>query len=319
MYYWLVADPSEGYNEYRRLANIATQTDQDDFGMKLLDEFLQFYSAPRRQGQFNAAGIMAEQVTRERALMWMERLHWGEYYVEAVSFADEVLRDPNAFEIREESEDLAVLGNIVALWARDSHMTRGYREETLTKAEAMWQRLDELSVSSDTLPQESWPGHGWRLPSALFMMILPVWTKLRTTTIWQCSISISLKGFDDEVAFLLNNLAYLNANRGKMEDANLQANRARRIFVRFGNQRGEAWALSTLANVEIRAGDYDRAISYATMALDRFAKVADERGIVWRCWLGLRHGAKMSNRKSSEDLEKTKSSLRRTCRTRRTI
>ena len=281
MYYWLVADPAEGYKEYRRLANIATQTDQDDFGMKLLDEFLQFYSAPRRQGQFSVAKITAEQVTRERALMWMERLHWGEYYVEAVSFADEVLRAPNAFEIREAPEDLIILGNIIALWARDSHMTKGYREETLTKAEAMWQRLDQLNMPPDTTTTAGTLARA-RLATSIGFMYDDIARLDRAEHYYALAVQHfdRLEGFEDEVAFLLNNLAYLNANRGKMEDANLQANRARRIFVQFGNQRGEAWALSTLANVEIRAGDYDRAISYATLALERFAEVVDERGIV---------------------------------------
>lgn len=281
IYYLLAADPAEGYKEYRRLANFATQTDQDDFGMKLLDEFLQFYGAPRRQGQFNAAGIMAEQVTRERTLMWMERLHWGEDYPEAVNFADEVLRVPGAFEIHENPEDLAVLGNIVALWARDSHMTRrGYREETLTRAEAMWQRIDQLGVPPDTTTARTLARA--RLATSIGFIYDDTARLDKAEYFYALAVQNfdQLKGFEDEVAFLLNNLAYLNANRGKMEDANLQANRARCIFVKFGNQHGEAWALSTLANVEIRAGDYDRAINYATMALDRFAEVADERGIV---------------------------------------
>ena len=89
-----------------------------------------------------------------------------------------------------------------------------------------------------------------------------------------------LTGFEDELARLRNNLAYLNANLGKMENAHNQANAARRTFVRLGNQEGEAWALSTLAMVEIRAGDYTRAIRNATDALNMFDKVSEQRGIV---------------------------------------
>ena len=84
--------------------------------MKLLDEFLRFYSIPRRQRQFEYAGISDAQITRDRALMWMERLHWQERYPAAKEFAEEILRAPAAFEIRE-GVDLGILGNIVALWA----------------------------------------------------------------------------------------------------------------------------------------------------------------------------------------------------------
>jgi len=284
LYYSLVADPKTGYEEYRRLANLATETDNDDFGMKLLDEFLRFYNDPRRVIQLDRVNIKPERLIRDRTLMWMERLHWSEHYTEAVKFAERVMQKRLDFYIGEDAEGVAVLSNITALWARDCEMTQGYQPQTLERAETMWIRLTDQAGSIPNPPTTTLLARA-RLATSVGYLHRKASNLTAAKTCYLEAVQIfkqfeESNRFVDEMAFLLNNVAYLNANQGHMEEANLQANRARRYFVQLGNQRGEAYALSTLANVEIRSGDYDRAVEFATAAVDKFKPLADERGTV---------------------------------------
>jgi hypothetical protein len=69
LYYLLVVNPRQGYEEYKRLVNLANQHRQVGFSMHLTDEFLRFYNTPNRRELFKLAGITNQQIISEVAEM----------------------------------------------------------------------------------------------------------------------------------------------------------------------------------------------------------------------------------------------------------
>jgi len=90
----------------------------------------------------------------------------------------------------------------------------------------------------------------------------------------------ALGSYRDELAMLLNNMAYLYATRGEMTMARSLASEALRINRELNNIYSLGLTLTTLANVEIRRGDYRQAADYAQDALGKFQELEDAHGTV---------------------------------------
>lgn len=275
LYYLLAQDVRAGYEKFRELSDQAHRDRQVGFAMQLLDEFLRFYNTPARRRLFAMAEIAPEQVTRENALLWLERFHWWANYDRAVAFAEKLMADPAGFHIRD--VDLAIWGNLYAFWVRDRTILYGYESATIEKARPALEALRRGSTAgrAELLARA-------RLATSIGYMLdqgglldsaAPYYVEAKT------AFSV-LDGYRDELAMLLNNMAYLYATRGQMTLARSLASEALRINLELNNIYSRGLTLTTLANVEIRRGDYRQAGDYGQEALGLFQELEDAHGTI---------------------------------------
>ena len=89
-----------------------------------------------------------------------------------------------------------------------------------------------------------------------------------------------LAGYRDELAILLNNLAYAYARQGRFHLARPLASEALRINESMVNDYTTGLTLSTFAAIEAVRGNFDDAIRYGQDARERFQRMEDPHGIV---------------------------------------
>ena len=275
LYYLLAQDFRAGYETFHELSDQAHRDRQVGFAMQLLDEFLRFYNTPTRRRLFAMAEIAPEQITRENALLWLERFHWWANYGRAVEFAEKLLADPADFYVRD--EDLAIWGNLYTFWVRDRAILYGYEPETIERARPILDALRQRKSPG----REDLLAHA-RLATSIGYMLdqgglldsaAPCYVEAKTAF-------SSLGGYRDELAMLLNNMAYLYATQGQMTLARSLASEALRINRELNNIYSRGLTLATLANVEIRRGDYRQAADYGQEALGLFQELEDAHGTI---------------------------------------
>lgn len=275
LYYLLVQDVRAGYQKFRELSDQAHRERQVGFSMQLLDEFLRFYNAPSRRRLFAMADISSEQVTRENALLWLERFHWWASYKRAIEFAEKLMNDPDQFYIRE--ADLAIWGNLYAFWVRDWTILYGYEASKIERARPILEALRQQEASD----REGLLARA-RLATSIGYMLHqgglldsaePYYVEAKTAF-------TALSSHHDELAMLLNNMAYLYATRGEKTMASSLASQALRINQELNNTYSLGLTLTTLANVEIRRGDYREAADHAQDAQHLFQELEDAHGTV---------------------------------------
>ena len=276
LYYFLVRDPRQGYLEYKRLTEEANRRRWLAFGMQLLDEFLRFYNSDPRRGQFDRVHITHQQVVRESAQTWVERFHWWGQYLRAIDFARQILDHPETFSI-DPTSDVAVLGNVCALWSRARAMHYGYEKEVYDETHEMLKRLPPLADCNDeqTLArarlctslgyQSRWGGH-YVLASRHYVEGVAAFRKLKT--------------HEDELAIVLNNLAWVYARQGRFRLARILGSEALAIDKKEGTDYSTGLTLTNLAYVERMAGGYPQAVIYAEQALELFRDLEDPHGTV---------------------------------------
>jgi len=273
LYYLLVQDPREGYREYQVLTDRANRERQVGFAMRLLDEFLRFYN---NREQFVAAGISHDQVVRQSAQMWVERFHWWGDYSREITFARKVLDNPTRLSIRPQ-EDLAILGNVCALWARARAMLYGYEESVAAEAKGYLGRLPPVAecdrnqllargrLGTSVGYQYRWAG---RFEDAVVVNrdAIAAFRKLGE--------------YPDELAIVLNNQAYTHARQGRFRLATILSDEALQINREMGTDYSLGLSLTNRAAVDRIAGNYHEAIQYAEEALKIFRYLQDPHGIV---------------------------------------
>lgn len=277
LYYQLASDQRQGYEEYKRLSSQASRRRWVGFGMRLLDEFLRFYNAPGRMRLFEAAGITHEQVVRESVQMWVERFHWWGQYEREIQFARRVLDQPDVL-IRPEG-DLAIQGNICALWARAEAVLNGYDPGVVEEAVSM---LGRLPLLVDCTPEEALArarlstsiGYQYRL-RGLLAQAAAQYVDAKAAFL---KLEDNLEDYLDEYALLLNNLAFAYAKQGRMSLARPLAHEALRTTVDMGDDYSMGLALSTLSEIARIRGNYPQAVAYGEEALTLFRELEEAHG-----------------------------------------
>jgi tetratricopeptide (TPR) repeat protein len=295
LYYLLSRDPCQGYEEYKRLSDQANRHRWVGYSMRLLDEFLRFYNTPERRRQFQAACISHEQIIRESAQMWVERFHWWGQREREIQFARRILDRPGDFFIHPE-EDVAVLGNICALWARARAMRYGYDPGVVEEAQAM---LDRLPPLADCTPEQALARA--RLSTSIGYQ-LNLGGLLAPAAIRYVDAKAAfhkMKDYPDELAMLLNNLAFVYAKQGRMALARPLAHEALQINEQMGSEYSTGLTLSTLSAIARMRGNYPRAVAYGEEALAIFRELEDTHGTV----LAHLHIAEAARRMAKHELE----------------
>jgi tetratricopeptide (TPR) repeat protein len=276
LYYVLVQDARQGYEEYKRLSNQASRRRWVGFSMRLLDEFLRFYNPPERRELFEAAGISHEQVIRESAQMWVERFYWWGQRKRVVQFAHYILKHPDIFYVRPEKDE-AILGNICGRWTDAQADLYGYTPSVVKEAQAILDRLPEPvdSTSEQTLARA-------RLATSIGYQLRRGGQLALAATYYVVANAAFRKsaGYRDELVILLNNLSFAYAKQGRMELARPMAHEALRINERIGSEYSTGLTLSTLANIARMRGNYGQAIEYGQEALAIFRELEDAHGTV---------------------------------------
>ncbi|MBN1878202.1 MAG: ATP-binding protein, partial [Anaerolineae bacterium] len=153
VYYLLIVNPRQGYEEYKRLTDLANRHRWVGFSMRLLDEFLRFYNAiiPNRRALFEEIGITTDVILRESAWMWVERFFWWGRNHKLIQLAEHILEKPETFYIHCSAEattcseqDLALVGNVYAFWANAQGMLHGYAPSVVDRLRAMLERFPTL-------------------------------------------------------------------------------------------------------------------------------------------------------------------------------
>ena len=288
VYYLLIANPREGYEEYKRLTDLANRHRQVGFSMRLLDEFLRFYNAtlPDRRKLFEVVGITNQQIIRESAWMWVERFDWWSQEEKEIQLAEYILTHPEEFLIMCpddasicSDEDLAIMGNIYAFWTGARARIYGYEESTVEKALAMLARLPSLVTCSleQALARARLAtavGFQYRLGGLLDQAVehyvngKAAFHKLE-----------NLEDHYEEYTLLLQSLAIVYAKQGRMPLARPLAHEALRINEKIGSEYSTGLTLNTLSNIAQMRGNYPKALEYGEEALAIFRGQSDLRGI----------------------------------------
>jgi tetratricopeptide (TPR) repeat protein len=109
-----------------------------------------------------------------------------------------------------------------------------------------------------------------------------------------------LDGYRDELASLLNNLAYVYARQGHKNRALLLAHEALRINEETGNEYSTGLTLSALARIQRMWGNYPQAMAYGEEALDLFRELEDAHGTD----LAYLHAAAAKRRLAKDNIER---------------
>ena len=295
LYYVLAHDAAKGYADYKRLSDEANRKRLVGHGMRLLDEFLRFYNAPGRRDLFKAAGVMHEQVVRESAMMWVERFYWWGQLDRLEQFAQQLTERPEALHIR--PDDTALLGDVYARWVDGAGMRKGHNPELVAQAELLLGRLPPITNGDPdhVLARArlcTSIGYQYRLGGLLDKAVK--YYKEANAGFRQST------RYPDELAMLLNNLAYVYARQGRMEMGVPLANEALRISRSMGKDYSTGLTLSTLAAVDSIRGHYPQAVDYGQEALDLFRGLGDPHGIA----LAYRSIAYAMRKMAKRDIEK---------------
>ncbi len=282
LYYALVCNAGEGYHEYLRLSEEAIRNRWTGYSIRLLDEFLRFYNEPgteegdppRRRARFADAGVTHDAVIRESVRLWMERFYWWGQHEKAVRFAAKIEAAPETFHI-DPQRDVAFLANIYARWLDSAATLAGYDERLVNRANALIARLPRLEQCT---PEEA---------VAVARLHYAIGFQYRTggllhpagehSGIAKAAFR-SLNAYHDELAILLNSLAYVYAQQGRMELARPVADEALQINESMGSDYSRGLTYSTLAAVYGMIGDYSRAVEYGQEALSIFRDLEDAHG-----------------------------------------
>ncbi len=294
LYYQMVRDPRRAYQEYKDLSDQANRHRWVGFGMRLLDEFLRFYNTTERRRQFEASGITHEQVIRESAELWVERFYWWGQKQRCVTLAELIMDDPQRFQIRD--DDLALLGNICARWADAKADREGYDTAVVARATSFLARIGDDPSSPDATLAAA------RLNTSIGYQLRKGGQLRQATKSYVAGNTAyrRLERYKDELAILLNNLAYAYARQGRFHLARPLASEALRINESLNNDYTTGLTLSTFAAIEVLRGRFDEAIAYGTDARDRFRRMQDPHGIV----LAYHSLARAERRKAKESIEK---------------
>lgn len=280
LYYQLVCDPQQGYREYKRLTTQANRDKQVGFCMRLLDEFLRFYNDPwhdnRRRRQCEAAGLTHDQVVRESVQTWMERFHWWEKYLVEISFAEQVFEQLEALHIR--SQDIAILGNIYALWGRARAMKFGYEKEIVAEVKSVLEKMPPISTcDAEHLLAlgrlETTVGYQYRQGGILDQAAQHTGRAIAAFRL--------LNDYREELSWALNNQAFIAAKQGDIALARSLVYDAMRIAHETHNTMSIVLNLTNQASIERTARqDYYQAIEYAQEALRLAQTLQSVHGIV---------------------------------------
>jgi tetratricopeptide (TPR) repeat protein len=296
MYYILARDVKQGYAEYKLLSDQANRRRWVGLGMRVLDEFLRFYNTPDLRKRFEDAGIPYERVIRESAQMWVERFHWWGQREREEQFARHILDQPGDFLIRPQ-EDLAILGNVCALWVRARALRHGYEPEVVTAAQEM---LGRLPLLAECTPEQALARARLSTSIGFQLSLGGLLAQAAAQYVDAKAAFRKLEGYLDELAMLLNNLAFVYARQGRMTLARSLAHEALRINEEMGSDYSTGLTLSTLAAIARIRGNYYQAISYSEEALALFRELEEAHGTVL-AYLGI---AQATRRMAKHELEK---------------
>jgi len=276
MYYLLVQDVWKGYAEYKRLSDRTNRQHQVGGSMRLLDEFLRFYHKfPARRERFKDAGIPYEQVVRDSTEMWVERFYWWGQTENVERFADNVLAGPGRFHLGDEFA--GILANICALWGHSKAMLYGYQPEVIGKMETTREiLLARKDLNSPELLAKA------RLSNALGFSYRQGGLYDQSVKYYRESEACFrlLGSHKDELAILLNNLAYIYAKQGKRLLAFPKVYESLRITEELGQEYSRGLTLSALSAIEGLFGEFGKANRDAQLAREIFTELADRWGLI---------------------------------------
>ncbi len=308
LYYLLVSDVRQGYEEYKTLTEQSSRNRWTGFGMRLLDEFLRFYNNPSRHARFANSGLTEEQIVRESAWLWVERFYWWGQNERVIQLTEKILEDPEKFHIYCDedatscsAEDLALVGNIYAFWTLARSKSLGYESDVLDKLQTVLNRFPSLAQCSNeqalALARLSTAyGYQCRLGGRLDQAT----TYYGTAKAAFRKLGDDLKNYYDEYAPLLNNVSYVYAILGRMPLARPLAHEALRLNELRGNQYTTGLSLSTLSQIACMRENFDQALSYAEEALRLFQDLGDARGVA----MAHQGIAQAKRKKAKHELEK---------------
>lgn len=284
MYYLMVKNPRDGYQEYLQLTEYANRFRQIGFAMRLLDEFLHFYNDLARRVQFKNKGITHQQVIRESVQTWMERLHWWGEREQAVEFAEKVFLELPRFGIAPDQE-LGILANIIALWGRGRTMLYGFESEVVSKLlETLALMPDMKSCTSNQL-------------LGLGRLMTSIGYAYRQGGLLEQAVEFNdqaiacfrqLGTHPEELVIVLNNQAYVVARQGNTSHGRSLAMEALRVNIINHTLYSAGLSRTILASIERMAlEDLSEAEKWALEAKDIFeVQLSDSHGAV-RAYLNL--------------------------------
>jgi len=282
LYYQLRYDLAAGFQAYFSYAEEAVWTNNESLDIQLRAELLNLLSDERRYAErqkdtiriLQIDRLMQEVVKPDAAVRWVKRLVSRGRFDDAVRIAERLHAD--AASLIEAGGDLvkAELNS----WEGLVYTYKGNVEIASRKInDDALKRLTEMEVPEENLLRWSaalaqaynYSGYLARVQtqfiraSEAYHAALPHWRYL---------------GMEVEQANTLNNLAYALSLRGEFDIARRQGMDALHLRERLGRQGPVVLSLTTLAEIEIYAGNYREAQGYAERALNLARLMSFRRG-----------------------------------------
>lgn len=275
LYYQLLENPMQGFNQYCVLSDEAIIAHEVGFDMSLRDEVLRFFV---QQGPRGAQ----EGIARDSAVRWVKRLLTLGNYKKAVVVAKRIWKhDSPPFKRTE--DDPCFTAAIKIYWNEGSLLladSKGQIEEVVRLMQEAVGPLEVMTAPADEYQKRNRVhmlgrayndlGYSSRQLKDYHKAVAEYSTALR----W-----LKRSGFSEQVADTEKNLAFVYAMLGRFTDAgNLCESSLERYRAR-GMQWGEAMTLNVYGWVEVEDDNPHRARKRSQDAMAIFVKLADQRGI----------------------------------------
>jgi tetratricopeptide (TPR) repeat protein len=269
LYYQLLANPMQGFNQYRTLSDKAIIAHEVGFDMSLRNEMLRFFEqqGPRAQ----------EQVARDSAIRWVKRfLAMGEYK-KAREVAERIWAHAKLPFLR--TGDDPYFTAALQLCHGEALAYLGEEEQAI---KLLREAIEWLTPAS--------PRNGYQERSGTYILgrahndIGYAYARRKQYTKATTGYSEALEyfeevGFADEMANTLKNMAFIYSQQGRIREAADLCRHARRLYQEKGLRHGEALALNTEGIIAIQSDQPDAARALCEEALRMFTDLKDARGM----------------------------------------
>lgn len=306
LYYLLVWDPQAGYHGrevngykykgYKGLSEEAMGRRWTGFGMRLLDEFLRFYNVsendrfPNRE-RLAKTGISEQQVLKDSLLLWVQRFFGWARYKEAIQLAEHIFARSDELTL---SEDMVSLGAVRAYWAFSKAILAGQYEDNV--AQEVQKALDRL-LSAAKITDRAMALTSARLHLTLGYVYRLGGRLAEAARAYSDSLLAyrTARGYQNERAMALNNLAYVYALQGRLIESETLCRDGLALREELGYEYDIGLSKSTMCEIAIRQQKLEEALSYGQEAQELFQRCEDAHGLVM-AYTGLGQAARQLGR-----------------------
>lgn len=301
-YYELQLNPKTAFEKYyMRWDETALRGFEIGLDMQLRNEILRFIHSPLNQAYLEETGLSPTDVERDSALRWIKRYLVQSQYATAIEISETIIEfSPNQYtetssrvsepqELLPEKkrqvqslfkrEDPFFWGQLLSLYGEALVYVGELNANTQSILENAAKLLHRLPFHADSplsWVQERSLG---RVYDRLGYLLRSNGRYGKALTFYKQALShYENADIKDEQANTLNNLSFVQANLGLVDQAYQQVNRALTMRQQLGQKHPIALSLNTRGRIQILRGQIELGIRDCQTALNMFEEIHSTRG-----------------------------------------